>query len=447
MRDKLAPEQLAKFRRGHEVGKLAWELFPGGISCAPGHPTQFRKSLEQTRALIEESTPVIYEAGFQYDGVLIFLDVLVKTGEGYHAYEVKSSLRISETYLTDAALQYYVMNGAGITPMQISIVHMNEHYCMGKSLDVNSLFSIKNVTDQVIEKQNYIRNKIQEGKEATQLKKSPLIEVGRQCYNPYPCDFLGHCWKKIPEASVFNIKGIPENKRFEWMEAGFQSADVIPMESLTDIEKQIIDIHRSGKPWKNSDYLQQIASFQEPLLITFLTIRPAVPLFENCHPFQHLIVGYASINHQGETDVFISEPGINPIPVLAEKLPALFQTYQNILFAEPVAGMNLIEILSEISADKNFVDVSEIFNPENYYQSGIDPEASFAENLSILLPETSQKKPTSHIMAGVKYLDDAPKDKDFVMEELSDYLKGSLRHLQLLYGFLVEANDKGKPQI
>ena len=86
LRDKLAPEQLAKFRRGHEVGNLAWELFPGGVNCAPGHPTQFRKSLKLTKTLIEEGTPVMYEAGFQYDGVLIFLDILVKTAEGYHAY-------------------------------------------------------------------------------------------------------------------------------------------------------------------------------------------------------------------------------------------------------------------------------------------------------------------------------------------------------------------------
>lgn len=440
LRDKLAPEQLAKFRRGHEVGKLAWELFPGGISCAPGHPTQFRKSLEQTRALIEEGTPVIYEAGFQHDGVLIFLDILVKTNEGYHAYEVKSSLRISDTYLTDAALQYYVMKGAGIDPLQISIIHMNEHYCMGESPDVSALFSIRNVTELVIEKQDYIQHKIQEGKEAVHLKKSPPIEVGRQCYNPYPCDFLGHCWKKIPESSVFYIKGIPANRRFEWMEAGFQNALEIPSDTLTDAEKQIIDIHLSGKPWRNKEYLHQIASFQAPLLITFLTIRPAVPLFEHCHPFQHLIVGYASANMQGETDVFISEPGINPIPIITEKLTALFQLYQNILFAEPEAGMNLKEILKGYSANKEFVDVSTVFQPTNYYQPGIDPEASFAENLSILLPETIQKKPTSHIMAGVKYLTDASKDKDFVVEELSDYLKENLRHLQLLYGFLVDAD-------
>lgn len=446
MRDKLAPEQLAKFRRGHEVGNLAWELFPGGVNCAPGHPTQFRKSLELTRTLIDEGIPVIYEAGFQFDGVLIFLDILEKTAEGYHAYEVKSSLRISETYLTDAALQYYVMKGAGINPLQISIVHMNEQYCMGESTDVNALFSMQNVTELVIEKQEYIRHQIQEGKEAVGLKKSPPIEVGRQCYHPYPCDFIGHCWKNVPESSVFNIKGISAQKRFEWMEAGFKHADEIPLDVLTDIEKQIIDIHLSGKSWKNRAYLLQLSSLQSPLLITFLTIRPAVPLFEQCHPFQHVIVGYASVNSRGETDVFISEPGTNPTPEIEKRLTGLFDAHQHIVYAEPEAGMKLKEILKGYSANKEFMDVSEIFRPENYYQPGMDIEASFAENLRVILPETGQKKSISHIMAGVNYLEAAKKDKASTLEELSDYLKENLRHLQLLYGFLVEASSESKNQ-
>ena len=54
LRDRLTPEQLAKFRRGHEVGKLAWQLFPGGKNCAPGHPSQYAKALENTRKLIAE---------------------------------------------------------------------------------------------------------------------------------------------------------------------------------------------------------------------------------------------------------------------------------------------------------------------------------------------------------------------------------------------------------
>ncbi len=444
MRDKIAPEQLAKFRRGHEVGKLAWELFPGGINCAPAHPTQFKKSRELTRSLIAEGTPVIYEAAFQHNGVLIFLDMLVKTANGYHAYEVKSSLRISQTYLTDAALQYNVIIGSGIKPLQFSIVHLNEDYCMGEIPDVHELFSIKNVTDLIIEKQEGINLQIEQAKEAISLKKSPPLDVGEHCYSPYPCDFIGHCWKNLPVTSLFHIKGFPAKKRFAWMQAGIQSAYEIPLDDLTSEEKQIIDIHLSGKAWRNVNFARQIASIQKPLLITFLTIRPAVPLFEHCKPFQHLIVGFASKNQQGNIDVFLAEPATNPFPEIEKRLTALFEAHQHILYAEPESGMNLGGILNSFSEGKDFVDLSETFLPANYYQAGIDLEASFSENLAVLLPETNNKKSVSHIMAGVKYLEAANKDKDAAVEELSGYLTENLRRLQLLYEFWVKANEESE---
>jgi hypothetical protein len=441
LRDKLAPEQLAKFRRGHEVGKLAWALFPGGIDCAPAHPTQFKKSLELTRSLIADGTPVIYEAAFQYNGVLIFLDILVKTSVGYHAYEVKSSLEISETYLTDAALQYNVLVGTGINPLQFSIVHLNEHYCMGKIPDVHKLFSIKNVTDLIIEKQEGINLQIEQAKEAISLKKSPPIDVGKHCYSPYPCDFIGHCWKNVPATSVFHLKGIPAERRFSWMQAGIQSPLEIPSENLTFEEKQIIDIHLSGKTFRNTAYFRQIASIQAPLLITFLTIRPAVPLFEDCKPFQNIIVGFA-IKNQGEMNVVIAEPGPNPIQGIEKKLAAIFETHQHIIYAEPESGMDLKGILNSFSDGKEFMDLSEIFQPINYYQAGIDSAASFAGNLSILLPEVKQQPIVSHTMAGVKYLETLKKDKDSTVEALTGYLSENLHRLQRLYDFLVKTNDE-----
>lgn len=447
LRDKLAPEQLAKFRRGHEVGKLAWELFPGGINCAPAHPTQFKKSLELTRSLIADGTPVIYEAAFQHHGVLIFLDILIKTSNGYHAYEVKSSLRISETYLTDAALQYNVIVGSGINSLQFSIVHLNEDYCMGKIPDIQELFNIQNVTELIQEKQEGILLQIEQAKESLSLKKSPPIDVGKHCYSPYPCDFLGHCWKNIPATSVFNLKGISSEKRFRWMQAGIQQAVEIPLNDLSPTEKLIIDIHQSGKPWINANYISQLASIKAPLLITFLSIRTAIPLFEHCKPFQDIIVGFASKNAQGEINVFIAEPGSNPIHEVEKRLSTLFNSHQHIVYAKPESGIDLGNILKNISTEKTFVDLAETFQPVNYYQAGIDSTASFSENLKIILPDTTQKIAISHTMAGVTYLEAVNKDKNSAIEMLTGYLSENLHRLQSLYEFLINVSGEDPNQV
>lgn len=92
LRDKISAEQLAKFKRGTDVGILAQQLFPGGIDCQPKSPAQYAAKVAETASAINNpTTQVIYEAVFEYDAVLVILDVLVKEGNTWHAFEVKSS--------------------------------------------------------------------------------------------------------------------------------------------------------------------------------------------------------------------------------------------------------------------------------------------------------------------------------------------------------------------
>ncbi|RLD35903.1 MAG: DUF2779 domain-containing protein, partial [Bacteroidetes bacterium] len=62
LRDKLSAEQRAKFKRGHKVGDMAQQLFPGGIDVSPKSPSQYQKSAIRTQELIAEGQSIIYEA-------------------------------------------------------------------------------------------------------------------------------------------------------------------------------------------------------------------------------------------------------------------------------------------------------------------------------------------------------------------------------------------------
>ena len=107
LRDRPDPETLARFKRGHRFGSLAQQLFPGGVDLGPKSYHQYQKAVRTTREAIRtNSYPVIYEAGFQFDRLLVFLDILIREDGNWMAYEVKSSYSISDTFLLDAAFQY-----------------------------------------------------------------------------------------------------------------------------------------------------------------------------------------------------------------------------------------------------------------------------------------------------------------------------------------------------
>lgn len=196
LRDKISEEQLAKFARGHAVGKVAQQLFPGGITLSrPGKTSAAKTSLH-----ISERCPVIYEACFIAENVIVALDILVKQDAGWNAYEVKSSFALSNTYYNDAYLQYHIIVSSGLRPDNFFLIHRNPEVELSESIELEKAFIFTNVTQECEAKESLIQSNIEEMTEVLKRDKSPDIQPGMHCMKPYPCDFRGVCWKKLTQA-------------------------------------------------------------------------------------------------------------------------------------------------------------------------------------------------------------------------------------------------------
>ena len=139
LRDPISKEKQLTFKRGHDVGKLAQDLFPGGIDVSLE-----TKNLEEasilTEKLISENHPVIYEATFVFNETLVMVDILTFNGKEWTAYEVKSSLKISDVYIKDACLQYYVLKNCIGDLNDFYLVTLNGDYKFDGELKINELF-------------------------------------------------------------------------------------------------------------------------------------------------------------------------------------------------------------------------------------------------------------------------------------------------------------------
>ncbi|MDR0605579.1 MAG: hypothetical protein LBG80_14875 [Bacteroidales bacterium] len=193
LRDKPSIELLARFQQGIDIGKLAWKLFPQGIDV---HPASFssvgiNRAAKQTQNYLLSDNIILYEASIMYNQAFNILDILEKKGKKIYAYEVKSSVLISETYILDAAFQYYVMKGAGYRPEQFFIIHLKEGYD-SLSQDINSLTKT-DVTEQLIQLKDYIEKNISKAFQAFTDNSLLKVQPGEQCTQPYLCDFSGFC--------------------------------------------------------------------------------------------------------------------------------------------------------------------------------------------------------------------------------------------------------------
>jgi hypothetical protein len=203
LRDKITEEQLAKFARGHAVGKVAQQLFPGGIVLSrPGKPSSLK-----TAQLISEGFPVIYEACFISENVIVALDILVKQENGYNAYEVKSSSALSNVYYNDAYLQYHIINGSGLKPDNFFLIHRNAEIELSESSDLAGKFIFTDVSSECERQEPVVQENIVQMLEVLTQSKSPDIFPGAHCMTPYPCDFRGVCWKKLTQAEQDDLSG------------------------------------------------------------------------------------------------------------------------------------------------------------------------------------------------------------------------------------------------
>ena len=296
LKDDLSPQLLAIFFQGNRVGQLAQQLFPGGIDCSPVSAFDFQEAVIRTKKEIDNGATVIYEAAFQFNKVLVALDILVKDKDGWKAYEVKSSTSVSSTYELDAAVQYYSITNSGITLKDISIVHINNQYVKNGDIDINQLFSIVSVKEKVLELLPKLPGQIDYLKSILQQKEIPQKEIGPHCSTPYSCDFAGTCWRHIPDYSVFNISRLLDQKKFQLYNSGVVHLQDIP-DSFPLSDQQWLQVHSEihKETIIKKDLIQSfIKKLNYPLhFLDFETFSSAIPVLDNSKPYQQVVFQYS----------------------------------------------------------------------------------------------------------------------------------------------------------
>ena len=295
--DALYPQQEAIFSQGNTVGELAQQLFPNGVDASPPSHFEMQKSVIKTQEYIDRGETIIYEATFQFNEVLVALDILVKENAVWKAYEVKSSTSVKEVYVQDASIQYYVIQNSGIELDDISIVHINNQYVKNGEINVQELFSINSVFDDIQPILPGIPNQIQHLKNVIRQDSVPDIDIGPQCSSPYTCDFMGHCWKHIPEYSIFNIAGLWANKKFDLYSQGILTFEQIDLSNNPLNGNQLLQVtsELENTTYINKEKINQFVSKLEyPLyFLDFETINPAIPIYDNSRPYQQLVFQYS----------------------------------------------------------------------------------------------------------------------------------------------------------
>ncbi|EIF51364.1 DUF2779 domain-containing protein [Sulfurovum sp. AR] len=403
------PDASAKaiFETGDKVGALACQLFPEGKEV-PFEGTTFDEKIALTKKWMDEGVQNIYEATFKYDDILVMVDVLHINEDGsVEINEVKSSTEVKEVYLHDASIQYYVLNGLGYDVKKTNIVHINNKYVRDEELEIDKLFSIVDVSDEVLDLQADIPTYLQYFRKQLGNKDvEPDIGIGKHCTDPYDCDAIEYCWNHIPEYSIFNISRLKSDKKFQMYHDG-----IIEFEHITDISsfstsQQVqIKSEQTNSSIINKDAIQEfIDGLTYPIYhLDFETFQQAIPEWKGISPFMKIPFQYSlHAEHKDkplEHYEFLAEEGIDPRYELAKRLVEDIPTDVTVLAYNMGFEKGVIRELAAmfdefapelLAIHDNIQDLMMPFQKKDCYVPSMRGSYSIKYVLPALVPEMAQ---------------------------------------------------------
>jgi predicted RecB family nuclease len=452
LRDKISIDKQLTFKRGHQVGDLAQTLFPGGIDVSKKTKNS-AEGLELTRTLIANKTPVIYEATFSFNDALIMVDILCLENEKYTAYEVKSSFKISEVYLKDACLQYYVLKNALPNLEDLFLVTLNQDYVFENEINPKLLFKKRSVKTESEKNLPYFENQLFTAQLTLEQNKIPNIPIGKQCFKPYQCDYFSNCWKDtINENSIFNLPLLDKEKLFEWYNSGIVTIDQIgkdqdPKEIIYKIKQAYFDNKPIIDKEKITSFLSKI---QSPMAAMDMEMwGPAIPQINGTKPFEQLPYLVCFFDGTKHSNVFI-DYSKDERRQFAEQLIENTKLYHSILVydgtMEKMVINNLIKLFTDLKPDLDhlktkFIDIFDIFLEFSYYHPAFKTNFSLKTVAGVLLEDINYSKITSGLEAMAYFdqqrLETNIVEKEIIKQELINYCQTDTLATYQLVDFLL----------
>lgn len=394
----------AVFDTGTSVGELACELFSGGERIE--YTGDFSSQMAKTKELIEHGTKVIYEATFCFDGILVMVDILRIGEDGLIINEVKSSTSVKDVYIDDAAIQYYVLGSLGYAVSRVNIIYIDSTYTRGETLELEKLFCVQDVTEQVKQKQRDIPQILSKFDEILSKNTEPYIDIGPHCSDPYHCDAWEYCWceqRGIPEYSIFNISRLRSDKKFELYKNGVvKFSDIKDLNNFNASQQIQIRSELSQEQIIDKEAIKEfLDTLSYPLYyLDFETFQQAVPEFIGLRPYEQIPFQFSIHKEDGKGKLehfeFLAEVGSDPRYELASNLikfipqDACVLAY-NMSFEKGVIR-RLAEIYPQISNElmaihDNTKDLMAPFASKSYYHSKMQGSYSIKYVLPALVPE------------------------------------------------------------
>lgn len=410
--DKFIEREISDFlakliKDGYEVEKVAQGMFPEGINV-PGNEEE---KIVNTKKLMREKK-TLFQATFYTDDKLFVKTDILKFDDGnnnWDLYEVKSSSEIKtdlkHNHIKDITFQKIALKRAGVSVGKSYIIHLNKEYVRRGELELDKLFVMCEVSEEIRTAQKETENEI---KNALGLLSQDDIDLnGCDClYKSYGqrCDCFSVFNPQVPEYSTAYI--LRGSKLAELNNLGIFDVKDIPDDfKLTPKQREIVELQRSGRPKIDKKNIEKaLSKLQFPLyFLDYETLLRPIPILDGYKPNQQIVFQYSLhvLNESKKEEHFeyLADDLGNATSGLVKSLEENIGEHGNIIVWHEQFERDRNRELAELHPEykKFFENLNErIFDLKNIFSKHyLLPEfygsASIKTVLPIIVPELSYK--------------------------------------------------------
>lgn len=431
-------------REGYEVESYAQKLFPNGVSLPAGSHAP-----EKTKEAVASGAETLFQATVcTEDGLFARADILVRKGDSWSLYEVKSSTKIDRgrqhNHILDACFQKIVFERAGYAIGGVYSIYVNKTYRRGDTIVPEDFLVIEEVTEEVAGVASEVSLTIKAAQSL--LQEQSIDETKCSCFHKTRanhCDAFSYFNGTYPVGNVWELTRITEKRLGTLLLSGVTAMQDVPVDAeISEVNQRQVCAAVTDKPVIDQEAIRAtLESLVFPLIfLDYETYSCAVPKAPGMRPYQHILFQFSlhllhsdgSLEHReflGDTihcarDVVDALQASVPEKGSVISWHAAFERGRNREVAEGYPSYE--PFLTSIN--DRMVDLEDIFK-ESYTDVLFRGSTSIKKVLPVLCPDLSYKELA--VQDGTQAMDQwlslvegtAAVDKEVVRKNLLAYCK------------------------
>jgi hypothetical protein len=310
-----------RMEQGNEVHRLSRELFPDGILVKGGN------AVEKTQRLMADpAVSTVFEAAFSVDGYATKADIIVRDGNGWQVFEVKSNLHdpdVPDELIDDMAYTVMVMKRCGTWITSCFLLRLSRDF--RKGMGIEKMFGESDTTKAVQQRVRDILPRWDEILKAISQPKPPTPNLSNACKH---CDyFCDDCLGKGIEYSVLQLPRCQAKQIEALKQLGILDLRKLPDRfRLTDSQRPVVQCVKNGQSCFAADLKSLLASIRWPAYyLDFETVMTSLPLYPDIAPHEQVVTQYSihRCSRPGQVDQhfeYLGDPRQDCQRELAERL-------------------------------------------------------------------------------------------------------------------------------